>query len=238
MKQQREISLAGTTFPFQSASPAAPLLLRVVCHLLVGGLGGPGGSGWAPSLGETGADAKTQKKHRSLWHYRVVPHSWHSPQIRGGGSKPARSPTKGNMKKKKRRRKKKHAPRLQWGLSELSSWIQTVIMSVGSNLPLSETSPTMASVWTGGGKSFISALWKNPLFPPLVRPVSKVWVLRVHLLQQTRHFSCSLTPALTFSWKNSDVLSKSILSNISNDVKYLIWRRWLIPSPILEQRVK
>lgn len=39
MKQQREISLAGTTFPFQPASPVAPLLLRVVCRLLVGGLG-------------------------------------------------------------------------------------------------------------------------------------------------------------------------------------------------------
>lgn len=27
-------------------------------------------------------------------------------------------------------------------------------MSVGSNLPLSETSPTMTSVWTGGGEKF------------------------------------------------------------------------------------
>lgn len=46
MKQQREISLAGMTFPFQSAGPAEPLFLHVV---------------WAPSLGASGADATTQQ---------------------------------------------------------------------------------------------------------------------------------------------------------------------------------
>lgn len=161
MKRQPEISLAGTTFPSQSAGRRRAFV-------------------FAPSLSSVPGLVwhwryNTKKKARcSLWHYRVVLHSWHSPQIRRGGSKLARNPTKGNMKGEKKTCSEV-AMRPLWTLilDPNSDYVS------GKQFALEwDISDNDVSVDRRGGKVSSRPCERNPLFPPLQRGLfSKVWIL-------------------------------------------------------------
>lgn len=96
------------------------------------------------------------------------------------------------------KKKIKPAPRLQWGLSELSSWVPNSDYVSGKQFALEwDISDNRVSVnWRE--EKFHLGLVKEPfVFTPRVRPVSTVWVLLLHLWQQTSP-SCFPTPAVTF----------------------------------------
>ena len=69
-----------------------------------------------------------------LWHYRVVPHSWHSLKIRG---------VKKGKKTTKKTEQGQRSPWKCWdGFFMLDPECPRVIMSTESNLPLSSWAPT------------------------------------------------------------------------------------------------
>lgn len=101
-----------------------------------------------------------------------------------GGGIHAHSPTKDTNKNKKNKAGKKKSMSRAAASPEPSSWIQTVMMSAGSNSTLSENPPppdngvSVDRVVVGGerglGGGCLGPVLKGPFVFPLVRPVSKI----------------------------------------------------------------